>query len=201
MQLPDKKRRKMIQTKKLADIAEIESIYRTRMKEDFAPDELRPLSAIVQAWEKGIYDCYVLTDRKAILGYACFVRKDNSYLFDYLAISAEHRGEGWGTVFLRQLADCFQGADCIVEEVEDPDAATDEEMRNLRERRMKFYLRNGYRLTGVRARVFGVDYQILEVPTGRDYEAEEIAGIYTELYRSILPEPFFQTQFMVFKNK
>ena len=65
---------------------------------------------------------------------------------------------------------------------------------------MKFYLRNGYRLTGVRARVFGVDYQILEVPTGRDYEAEEIAGIYTELYRSILPEPFFQTQFMVFKK-
>lgn len=100
MQLPDKKRRKMIQTKKLAEIAEIESIYRTRMKEDFAPDELRPLSAIVQAWEKGIYDCYVLTDRKAILGYACFVRKDNSYLLDYLAISSEHRGEGWeGDVF------------------------------------------------------------------------------------------------------
>lgn len=191
----------MIQTRKLTDIAEIEYIYKTRMQKDFAPNELKPLSIIVQAWKKGVYDCYVLTEQESILGYAYFLRKDNNYLFDYLAISAEHRGEGLGMVFLRQLADCLQGADCVVVEVEDPDAARDEEGRILRERRIQFYLRNGYRPTGVRARVFGVDYRILEVPTGREHRTEEIAGIYKELYGSILHDPIFRSQITVWETE
>ena len=188
-------------TKKLTDIAELESIYRTWMRKDFAEDELKPFSMIAEAWEKGVYDCYVLTEQEAILGYACFMRQDNSFLIDYLAVSAEHRGEGLGTLFLRQLADWIEGADCIVIEVEDPGAAKEEEDRILRERRLQFYLRNGCRLAGVRARVFGVDYQILEVPTGREHTREEIAEIYTELYHRVRRDPALRSQFRILKNE
>ena len=191
----------MTQTKKLTDIAQIEYIYRTRMQEDFASDELKPLSVIVQAWEKGIYDCYVLTRQESFLGYAYFVRKDNNYLIDYLAISAEHRDEGLGTVFLKQLAEFFHKANCIVVEVEDPDAAKDEEDRFQRERRLRFYLRNGYRLTRVKARVFGVDYLILEALIGTEHKSEEIAKIYAELYHSILHGATFKTRFMILGNE
>ena len=76
-------------TKKLTDIAELESIYRTWMRKNFAEDELKPFSMIAEAWEKGVYDCYVLTEQETILGYACFMRQDNSFLIDYLAVSAE----------------------------------------------------------------------------------------------------------------
>ena len=127
--------------RQITDFSQVELLYHTRLKTDFPSDELRSLASIQNSWLKEAYECYELLDDHIIKGYAFFFFFDRDYLLDYLAISAEHRGEGWGTVFLRQLADCFQGADCIVEEVEDPDAATDEEMRNLRERRMKFYLR------------------------------------------------------------
>ena len=191
----------MTQTIKLTDIAQIENIYRTRMREDFAPDELKPLNVIVQAWEKGIYDCYILTRQETILGYAYFVRKDSNYIVDYLAISAEHRDEGWGTVFLKQLAEFFHEANCVVVEVEDPDVSKDEEDKLQRERRLRFYIRNGFRLTGVKARVFGVDYLILEALIGTEHKSEEIAKIYAELYHSILHGATFKTRFMILGNE
>ena len=70
----------MTQTKKLTDIAQIEYIYRTRMQEDFASDELKPLSVIVQAWEKGIYDCYVLTRTARINSGICLLREEGQQL-------------------------------------------------------------------------------------------------------------------------
>ncbi len=191
----------MTQTIKLTDIAQIENIYRTRMREDFAPDELKPLNVIVQAWEKGIYDCYILTRQETILGYAYFVRKDSNYIVDYLAISAEHRDEGWGTVFLKQLAEFFHEANCVVVEVEDPDVSKDEEDKLQRERRLRFYIRNGFRLTGVKARVFGVDYLIMEALIGTEHKSEEIAKIYADLYHSILHGPSFKTQFTIMGNE
>ena len=186
----------LMQTQRLTDFTQVAELYRTRMKKDFPRSELKPLSAMRRAWEKNAYDCYVLAD-SGILGYAFFVRLGNDYLFDYLAIAEEHRDEGLGSVFLRQLADCLQDADCVVGEVEDPDKAADEEEKALRERRMRFYLRSGYRKTELTASVFGVAYRILEVPTGREHTTGELRRIYTELYRSILPGIFFRTKFQV----
>ena len=108
-----------------------------------------------------------------------------------------NRDQGLGGLFLSQLASCIRDADCIVGEVEDPDRAEDEETRELRLRRLQFYLRCGYRQTALRSTVFGADYRILEVPTGREHTTEELKTIYTELYRSTLPALFFRTQFRV----
>lgn len=151
-------------TRKLTDKREIERIYNERMRQDFPPNELKPLRGIFRAWDAGNYDCYVLAENEEILGYAFFARCGDNYLFDYLAIAKEHRGEGLGTGFLRQLSDCFQKAACILIEVEDPDFARNDQDRMLRERRLKFYINSGYRLTDVTASVFDVNYQILEVP-------------------------------------
>ena len=184
-------------TRRLTAFAQVEALYRERLKKDFARNELKPLLSMRRSWERGAYDCYGLFDGEEILGYAFFVRLGNNYLFDYLAIAEEHRDEGLGTLFLRQLADCLQDADCVVGEVEDPDKAEDEESRAVRERRLQFYLRSGYRQTELRSCVFGAAYRILEVPTGKEHSAEQLREIYTELYRSVLPELFFRTQFRV----
>ena len=85
----------------------------------------------------------------------------------------------------------------MVGEVEDPDRAADEKTRALRARRLHFYLRNGYRETALTSRVFGVDYRLLEIPTGAPHSTEELRRVYTDLYRSILPPVFFKTQFQV----
>mgnify|MGYP002624696476 CR=1 FL=1 len=173
----------------------MELLYHTRLKKDFSRNERRPLAAIRRAWNQNAYECYALFDRDEILGYAFFVRRDGDYLFDYLAIAEEHRDEGLGSQFLRQLAECLRGADCVVGEIEDPNKAEDDETRSLRERRLQFYLRSGYRTTELTSTVFGVDYRILEVPTAREHTTGELRTVYTELYRRMLPEPFFHTQF------
>lgn len=186
-----------LNTRRLTDFAQVETLYKTRLKKDFARNELKPLISMRRSWEDNAYDCYGLFDGEEILGYAFFVRLGNNYLFDYLAIVETHRDEGLGSIFLRQLADCLAGADCVVGEVEDPDKAKDEESRAIRERRLQFYLRSGYRRTELSSCVFGADYRILEVPTGKEHSAEELREIYTALYRSFLPDRFFRTQFLV----
>ena len=41
---------------------QIETIYQERMKIDFPPSELKPLSMIYDAIERGIYECLGLMD-------------------------------------------------------------------------------------------------------------------------------------------
>ena len=181
-------------TRRITDFSLIAQLYKTRLKKDFARDELKPLSSIRRLWDRDAYDCYGLFRGEEVLGYAFFVRIGKNYLFDYLAIEAGHRDEGLGSVFLRQLSACLTGADCVVGEVEDPDKAEDPAERALRERRLQFYLRNGCRRTGLTSFVFGVDYRILEVPVGRDHTADELRAVYTGIYQSILPAPFFRAE-------
>ena len=183
--------------RRLTDFAAVETLYRERMKKDFARNELRPLANLRRSWERDAYDCYGLYGGNEILGYAFFVRLGGSYLFDYFAISREHRDEGLGSTFLLLLADSFAGADCVIGEVEDPDKAGDAVERALRERRLQFYLRAGCRETELRSVVFGADYRILEVPTAKTHTTNELREVYTALYRSILPPAFFRTQFRV----
>jgi GNAT superfamily N-acetyltransferase len=193
-------RRESLSIIRLTDFAQVEALYRIRLKKDFDRRELRPLASLRRSWEHGAYDCYGLYDGGALLGYAFFVRLGKNALLDYLAIAEEHRDEGLGTVFLQMLASCLADADCAVCEVEDPERAQDEETRVQRERRLRFYLRSGYRKTELTSRVFGVDYRILEAPTGKTHTADELRAVYTALYKSILPGLFFHTQFRVFSE-
>lgn len=193
----DELTREDLLTRRITDFSVVEGLYKSRLKRDFARNELKPLSAIRRLWDRDAYDCYGLFRGEELLGYAFFVRIGRNYLFDYLAIEAGRRDEGLGSVFLRQLAACLTEADCVVGEVEDPDKAEDEAERALRERRLRFYLRAGYRRTDLTARVFGADYRVLEVPTGRDHSPDELRAVYTGLYRAILPAPFMKTQFRV----
>lgn len=184
-------------TSRLTDFAQVERLYKNRLKKDFARNELRPLASLRRSWEKDAYDCYGLFAGEEIVGYAFFVRLGKNYLFDYLGIAEGYRDQGLGSIFLEQLAAELTEADCVIGEVEDPDKANDEQTRAVRDRRLQFYLRSGYRKTELCSVVFGVDYRILEVPTGTTHTGDELRLIYTELYQSILPAPFFRTQFQV----
>lgn len=186
-----------LQTKRINEFSLIERLFKSRLKKDFARNELKPLSSMRRSWEKDAYDCYGLFCGDEILGYAFFVRLGKNFLFDYLAIEESHRDEGLGSIFLRQLTACLTDADCVVIEVEDPDQAKNEADRVLRERRLQFYLRNGYLETMLTSEVFGADYRILEVPVGNPHTTDQLRNIYAALYQSTLPAFFFRTQFRV----
>ena len=171
---------------------EVAALYADRLTRDFPPDELKPLSAIRQALEKGRYACYAAARGEAILAYAFFVKMDRRALVDYFAVKEELRGAGIGSRFLRELvAGPLRGMACALLEVEDPDRARDGAERAARERRLAFYLRNGLRQTGVSAVVWHVPYRVLELPLGAPKPADEIRRVYAALYRGMMPKKIF----------
>ena len=75
------------------------------MKIDFPPSELKPLSMIYDAIERGIYECLGLMDGTDIVGYAYLIRKGDDYLIDYLAVCPDRRNAGLGSEMLRLLGE------------------------------------------------------------------------------------------------
>ena len=176
---------------------QVEEIYTSRMMHDFGEDEIRPLSALQKFWTRGKYFWYGLYDRDKLLAYAFFLGRGRHFLLDYLAVSPEHRGEGLGSVFLRELTNQFPDADCVLVEVEDPAAAQTDELRSARQRRMRFYSRNGFYDTGIASRTFGVDYHLLNIAAEKNLSASEIREIYTGMYRSMLPRHLYEAKFFL----
>ena len=184
-------------TRRLTDFRQVEKLYKSRLESDFAEDELKPLSAMKKSWEEGNYDCYGLFYGEEILGYAFFVSNGDNCLLDYFAIKEDRRNEGLGSIFLKQLTACMEKEKYVIVEVEDPNQANSFDEKTLRNRRLQFYLRNGYMETTLKSSVFGVSYRLLEASNSVPHSAKNIRTAYIELYRSILPEEFFQTQFSV----
>ncbi|MBQ9031298.1 MAG: GNAT family N-acetyltransferase [Parasporobacterium sp.] len=181
----------------LTEYETIRQIYNTYMKQDFPASELKPLAMIRKARKQGRYDCYGMYEGDVLAGYAFFVKLPAvgkfHYLLDYLAVVDGNRNRGYGSQLLEQLANLISDASSMIAEVEDPDYAPDRKEKLERERRLRVYLRNGYRETGVTARVFGVDYLLLEVFATGPHPDEEIRGIYSEIYKGMVPAPMYQT--------
>lgn len=169
---------------------QVQQLYR-RMKKDFPKNERKPLWMILKAIDKGQYECYGFFHGQDILGYAFFVKCGNDYLFDYLAIDESRRNQNLGTQFLAMLQNHFRNASSVIGEVEDPEAAESEADKELRTRRLHFYLRNGVCDTGVKAQAFGVDFRILELDLGKKHSKEQIRKLYEKQYRIMLPEKVF----------
>ncbi|MBR1931218.1 MAG: GNAT family N-acetyltransferase [Lachnospiraceae bacterium] len=172
---------------------QIRFVYQEYMQKDFPDNELKPLKMIEKGVAKQTYECFGLFEGEEICGYAFFVKliKDDGradYLFDYLAIREDLRDQGLGGTFLSLLAVCFPDANSMLGEVENPDYAKNEKERKTQERRLHFYLHNGIVDTGVTARVFGVEYRILEVVSDREHTGEQVKEIYGKIYRSFLPK-------------
>ena len=172
---------------------QIRKLYLERLKRDFPPDEIKPLSRIERALARGEYVCYGAMDGEAILAYAFFVVTGKRALFDYFAVAEELRDRGIGSRFIRELMDgLLSQMDCVLLEVDDPDHGQRQEEVALRNRRLAFYLRNGLTDTGVRTKVYGVDFRILSLPVGRMPSVDETRTVYVELYHTILPPKLYE---------
>ncbi|MBQ1361739.1 MAG: GNAT family N-acetyltransferase [Eubacteriales bacterium] len=183
--------------RRLDRFSQVEEIYASRMPQDFDPDEIRPLFSLRKSWERKEYICYGLSGSAGLVAYAFFVHRGRHLLLDYLAVSETHRGEGLGSAFLKELSDRIPDAECVLVEAQDPNAAQEEGERSLRQRRIGFYLRSGFYDTGLRSRVFGVDYCLLDRASGREVPVPGLREIYADMYRSMLPPRLFDANFCI----
>ncbi|MBQ9905732.1 MAG: GNAT family N-acetyltransferase [Oscillospiraceae bacterium] len=172
-------------------------IYTQYMQQDFPPDELKPFAMIEAASARGEYECLGFYAAESFCGYAYLLRHGQDYLLDYFAVRADLRGRGYGSAILQMLHDACTDAAAFLIESENPDYAADAAELAVQQRRLRFYLHAGCADTGVTARVFGVEYRILELPLGRTHTPDEIRAVYMQLYQSFLSAPRYQKKILV----
>lgn len=169
------------------------------MQQDFPDNERKSLRMMLEMFAAGTMCGYGWFDgeggreaagRESLEAYAFFVVLGRLCLFDYLAVTADHRGKGAGSAFFRALQSEWRqrGVSCVVGEVENPDYAQEDEERAVRERRISFYKRLGVLDTGVTGCVYGAEYRFLEVPVNGPHTTEEIREIMETFYRFYWPK-------------
>ena len=183
----------------ILSIEQVADIYHEHMKYDFPPDEIKPLQIIVDAINEKRYLCYGIFSDDVIVGYMFIIKLPmrEDYLIDYLAVYPEYRNSGVGSCALGLISRQLLHADSIILEVEDPEYAQNDSDRVLQTRRYHFYQRNGFADTGVRAKAFGVPFVLLEIGGAHAHSSEEVAKLYRDHYKSMLPRALYDANIEV----
>lgn len=167
----------------------LRALYRWEMVPAFPRSERRPLGNILRMCRRGDYDVLGAFCGAEVLGLALLWRGEGCVLLDYLLICAGKRGRGLGTAVLEALQARYAGVPVLLAEVEAPVPGGPEEEGQ--RRRLDFYRRCGFVPLGYQARIFGVDYVMLGLWTGRAEPELAMEG-HRALYRSQLPPAMFR---------
>lgn len=126
-------------------------------REAFPPEEYLPPRKLIEMAASENFDFWAMTDGGEFVGFmVVMVYESLAYLF-FLAIELELRGKGYGGRALETLRAAYPEKQPVVD-FEMPDKCAPN--RAQRERRRAFYLRNGYRETGLFLSYLGVDYEV-----------------------------------------
>ena len=152
---------------------EIRSLYESA----FPEEEQIPYEDLLQLVDRMNLDFTAYYKGADFVGFTIVYPRDTFNWFWYFAVREELRGKGYGQQILSLLIEKYKGCSNILD-MESPDQDCDNAEQ--RRRRSAFYMRNGFRNTGVGKSFDGVDYVILsngdKVFTMEDYE-EELAEL------------------------
>lgn len=137
----------------------------------FPEEEQIPWSDIMELVNRMPLDFTVYYDGVALMGFTIVYPRPSFNWFWYFAVPDELRGKGVGQKILSQLIEKYNDSTNILD-MESPEQVC--ENQAVRRRRHAFYLRNGFRDTGVGRSFKGVDYTIMKMGEGtftmKDYD-------------------------------
>lgn len=136
-------------------------------KEAFPPEEYLAPSEFVRMAKRDGFDFLALLDGTKFVGFAAVLTYENTAYLFFLAIDERLRGKGYGGRAVETLRAEYPDKIHTVDFEMIDDAAPNREQR---ERRRRFYLRNGYRETGLFLSYFGVDYEVF--CSGDDFDPD-----------------------------
>ncbi len=167
---------------------EIEYIYNKYMIIDFPKSELKSLKKIIRLTKLNRYFSYGLYENDELVGYALFVTYKNMILLDYFAILSEKRNSNFGSCGINLISDYFKGKyDIFILECENPKFAESEEDKNIRNKRKRFYEKNGFEVINIEVKVYEVEF-ILLVKNNKINDLREISNTLYNLYGSMSNE-------------
>lgn len=152
-------------------------------KEASPPEEYLAPAKLIEMAKKPNFDFWVLKDKEFVGFMAVQCYQNLAYLF-FLAIDSSCRAKGYGSRALRLLQELYPNYKQVVDfEKIDENASNSLQ----REKRRAFYLKNGYKETGVFLSYLGVDYEVFCMDDAFDVEtfkglmqAIELEGFYPE---------------------
>lgn len=179
---------------KLIELGEegLTRLYQKEMTRDFPPQELKPLKAMLELMAQGRYQALGLYEGEELLGYALVWREPGVpfVLLDYLGTLPGVRNRGLGGQLLDLLAHYYREERGIFGEAESDEGGADAD-RELRRRRLGFYLRHGFRYGGYDCALFGVHYQTL-IRGREDVTPEELLKVHRSFYQNRFPAHIYK---------
>jgi GNAT superfamily N-acetyltransferase len=118
-------------------------------EESFPPEERDPCQVLIGSIRKGKSILYTAVEKNEIIGFTTLtpLRDTGIYLMEYLAVDKSSRNQGIGGKILQFIKKDLRGTKDagLILEVEPPNEVTGDE-KEIRQRRIRFYLRNGARM-------------------------------------------------------
>lgn len=139
--------------------AEIERIYNNA----FPIDEKEPF-ALLKTLKN--YKFYVALDNDKVCAFASVIQETDCLVIDYLAVDKDKRGKGVGAFMLNNLRLVSDNAKCIFIEIERLGLGNTKEIE-IREKRFKFYLKNGFIDLNTNIIFDGVKMQLMYLPLSK----------------------------------
>lgn len=145
-------------------------------KEAFPPEEYLAPTDLVKMSRADNFDFLLLTDDEQFVGFMVVqTYKDLAYLF-FLAIDLSCRSKGYGSYAIEALKEAYPEKKQVVDfEMLDEQADNYEQRR----KRRNFYLRNGYKETGLFLSYLGVDYEVFCM--GDEFDVDEFKELMTTI--------------------
>lgn len=178
-----------------------EHIYNNHLIKDFHKSEVKTFDLIESLVTKDNYACYGFYEGEELFGYVYFVKSKikDSLFIDYLAICRDYRSKGFGSRFIQIITEKIsEEYSSLIAEVENPDFSFDEIDKINRERRIKFYLENGFKLTNLKSRVLTDDYVMIQLPFKKELKDQELYKGMEEIYEMVFGLEFCESNIDIF---
>ena len=161
----------MIKAKKLDSITALDVQVRRLYETAFPVEEQIPYEDLMVLMDKMPLDFTAYYEGEEFVGFTIVYPRKTFNWFWYFAVSDKLRGKGYGQQILSMLMNRYKDSTNILD-MEYPEQVC--ENFEQRQRRHAFYLRNGFRDTGIGKSFDGVDMTILINGTGtltmQDYD-------------------------------
>lgn len=184
---------------KVLNLHEIEEIHTKHIPLSFPKDEIRELKNITKLYNSGNYLAIGGYIDGVLKIYGFFVVFDKNYLMDYLAVVEEQKGQGFGTEFLEKIVPMISPFNLFFLEVEQVEKAPNQEEKLIRQRRINFYKRNGFSLSGIKADVWKVPFAMMYYGENGKFSDDLMEEMSIKLYKTIFPPKTYKEKIRVYR--
>ena len=147
-------------------------------RRSFPRAERKPFLTILKKYRAGSTDIWCIRKNDRFLGFAATMNSPRLVMLDYLAVSPKCRGQGIGSVALKELMERYADREFILE-IESPYESGADQL--LRQKRKQFYVNCGMKPLNIMAEVFGVKMELLGQNT--DIGFERYRNFYRDFYK------------------